>query len=405
MIPSHYLFDVFPGKRVHLGITGSIAAFRGLDLLRALVKSNLQVGATVTRAAARFVTPLSFESLGADPVYHDMFVSGESVYAHLEPGQQADALVICPATANTLAKMANGMADDMLSCQCLSFPGPIVVAPSMNPKLWNASATRSNWDTLMARGVIGVGPDQGNVACGETGAGRLAPVETIFIETLKALTPKDMAGTRVLVTLGPTREFFDRVRFWSNPSSGRMGASIAVAAWLRGADVHVVHGPTECIFPPSIHRTPVTSAREMFSACMDLWPGMDIGCFTAAVADFSPAPYSGGKLNKEDTRDGLHIDFTPNPDILYTAGTRKQQGQRLIGFAAEATDLLPAAKGKLERKNLDLIVANRIDQEGAGFGGAFNSVLLLGRNGQSRELTQLPKTEIAWRIWDWISGA
>ena len=359
----------------------------------------------MTRSAARFVTPLSFESLGADPVYHDMFVTGESVYAHLEPGQQTDVLVICPATANTLAKMAHGLADDMLSCQSLSFPGPVVVAPSMNPKLWNASATRANWDTLMSRGVIGVGPKQGNVACGDTGPGRLAPVEDIFLETLRALSPKDMLGTRVLITLGPTREFFDRVRFWSNPSSGKMGAAVAVAAWLRGAEVHVVHGPTQCSFPDGIHRTPVVSAGEMFTACMDLWPDMDTGGFTAAVADFSPTPYTGGKLKKEDTRDGLHIDFTPNPDILYTAGQRKKQGQRLIGFAAEAGDLLPAAQGKLTRKNLDLIVANRIDQEGTGFAGSTNSVLLLDPSGASRELTHLPKTEIAWRIWDWISGA
>jgi phosphopantothenoylcysteine decarboxylase/phosphopantothenate--cysteine ligase len=405
MIPSHYLFDSFPGRRVHLGVCGSIAAFRSLDLLRALTGNNIRVSTTVTPAAAQFVTPLSFESLGSDPVFQDMFLPGQSPYAHLEPGQECDALVICPATANTLAKMAHGLADDMLSCQALSFAGPVVVAPSMNPRLWNAPATRENWATLMARGVVGVGPEQGDVACGDTGTGRLAPVPEIFLETLRALAPKDMAGTKVLVTLGPTREFFDRVRFWSNPSSGTMGASVAVAAWLRGAEVHVVHGPTALAFPAGIHRTAVTTAREMFSAAMDLWPDMDAGCFTAAVADFSPEPYCGGKLKKEDTREGLHVDFTPNPDILLTAGKDKKPGQQLIGFAAEAGELLPAARGKLTRKNLDLIVANRIDLEDGGFGAATNSVLFLDGKGQSLELVHLPKTEIAWRIWDWISGA
>ncbi|HKK34008.1 MAG TPA: bifunctional phosphopantothenoylcysteine decarboxylase/phosphopantothenate--cysteine ligase CoaBC [Desulfomicrobiaceae bacterium] len=404
MIPAHYLFDCFPGRRVHLGVSGSIAAFRGLDLLRALTGNNLRVSATVTPSAAQFVTPLSFESLGAEPVYQDMFVPGQSPYAHLEPGQECDALIICPATANTLARMAHGLADDMLSCQALSFAGPVVVAPSMNPGLWNAPATRENWKTLMDRGVIGVGPVQGNVACGDTGTGRLAPVSDIFVETLRALSPRDLQGTRVLVTLGPTREFFDRVRFWSNPSSGTMGACVAVAAWLRGAEVHVVHGPISLELPAGIQRTAVTTAKEMFTACMDLWPNMDAGCFTAAVADFSPEPYPGGKLKKEDTRDGLHVDFTPNPDILYTVGHNKKPGQRLIGFAAEAGELPPAAKRKLDRKNLDLIVANRIDQDEGGFGATTNSVLMLDNRGQSRELVHLHKTKIAWRIWDWISG-
>lgn len=401
MQPVH--LSVLSGKRVHLGVTGSIAAYKALDLLRLLVKTDMTAGATLTGAAGRFVTDLAFASLGADPVYAPLFSDQDLPYAHLEPGQTAQALLIMPATANAIAKMANGLADDMLSCQALSFPGPILVAPSMNPKLWNAAATRENWDRLMARGVIPIGPDCGNVACGETGQGRMATVEQIYLETLRAVVPNDLTGTKILITLGPTREYFDKVRFWSNPSSGKMGWSMALCAWMRGAEVSVVHGPVDLEFPPAITTIPVISAREMFAAAMDLWPAMDIGCCTAAVADFAPEPYVGGKLKKETLDGTLNIRFSQNPDILQTMGQRKGSSQKLIGFAAEAVpDIRELALGKLRRKNLDLIVANRIDLPGSGFTSWENSVTLIDTQNTATSLDGLAKTDIAWRIWDWI---
>jgi phosphopantothenoylcysteine decarboxylase/phosphopantothenate--cysteine ligase len=394
---------IFAGKRVHLGVTGSVAAYKGLDLLRLFVKTGLDAGATLTQAASRFVTPLSFTSLGADPVYGPLFDDPLAPYAHLEPGQTAQALVIAPATANTLARIALGLADDMLSSQALSFEGPLIIAPCMNPRMWRNPATQTHWATLLSRGVIGIPPCSGDVACGDSGQGRLAATEDIYQTVLRTLVPGDLTGQKVLITLGPTREHFDRVRFWSNPSSGKMGWSLAMTAWLRGASVTVVHGPVDLTFPPGVETIGVQTAREMFTACMDLWPRMDIGCCTAAVADFSPVPHSGGKLKKDECPHGLQVDFTPNPDILKTMGQEKRSSQRLIGFAAEAvSDLQPVAQGKLTAKHLNLIVANRIDTDQTGFARWNNSVLLVDASGKTEEMHDRPKTEIAWRIWDWI---
>jgi len=398
VIPEHYLFDTFHGKRIHLGVTGSIAAYKALDLTRAFLRLNIQVGATLTEAARKFVTELSFSALGADPLFTDMFAQGMN-YDHLEPAV-ADAFVVAPATANTLAKMANGLADDLLSCQILAYPGPVLVAPAMNPRMWTAPATRRNWDVLGERGVRRISPDCGSVACGDTGQGRLAPVEEIFVQTLAALAPQDLAGRKVMLTLGPTREYFDRVRFWSNPSSGTMGATLAIAAALRGAEVTAVTGPVDLPLPAMIRRVPVVSAREMFEACRDLFPTQDIGCFTAAVADFRPPACDTGKFKKGGAP--LSLTFEPNPDILATLSGDKSSKQLTIGFAAEAQDLEENARGKLERKNLDLIVANPVDEPGAGFAARTNRVLVMDRHGRKESWPQLPKTEIAWRIWDWI---
>jgi len=398
VIPAHYLFDTFHGKRVHLGVTGSIAAYKALDLTRAFLRLNIQVGATLTESARRFVTDLSFGALGADPLFTDMFTSGAD-FDHLEPAV-ADAFVVAPATANILAKMAHGLADDLLSCQLLAYPGPVLAAPAMNPRMWSAPATRHNWEVLGQRGVVRIEPECGDVACGDTGQGRLAPIEEIFIRTLAALSPQDMRGKKVMLTLGPTREYFDRVRFWSNPSTGTMGACLAIAAALRGAEVTVVTGPVDLPLPAMIRRIPVTSAREMFEAAGDVFPSQDIGCFTAAVADFRPPACELGKFKKGGAP--LALTFEPNPDILATLSGSKKPGQVTIGFAAEAQDLERNAAGKLERKNLDLIVANPVDEAGAGFATPTNRVLVMDRHGRRESWPQLPKTEIAWRIWDWI---
>ena len=399
MIPAHYQFDTFHGKRIHLGITGSIAAYKALDLTRAFLHLNLQVGATLTESARKFVTELSFRALGADPLYTDMFAAGAD-FDHLEPSV-ADAFLVVPATANIIAKMSCGIADDLLSCQLLAYAGPVLVAPAMNPRMWSAPATRHNWSVLGERGITRIEPECGNVACGDTGQGRLAALDEIFIQTLGALSPQDLRGKKIMLTLGPTREYFDKARFWSNPSSGIMGASLAIAAALRGAEVTAITGPVDIALPSMIKRVPVVTAHDMFEAAKDIFPSQDIGCFTAAVADFRPPSCPTGKYKKIGAP--LNLTFDSNPDILATLSTAKKSWQQTIGFAAESQDLEHNAALKLRNKNLDLLIANPIDEAGAGFAAATNRVLVMDRHGRKEAWPQLPKTEIAWRIWDWIS--
>jgi len=400
---SHYGFAGYMGKRVHLGVTGSIAAYKALDLVRSLQNADCMVSATVTDSCAKFVTPLSFEALGASPVYTSMFggPGEDTAFGHLEPGQTADVMAIVPASANTMAKLAFGLADDMLACQALAFAGPKIIAPAMNPRMWENPTTQRNWEILGDLGFIRVIPDCGDVACGDTGTGRLAPVEEIHIAILKALSPQDLAGKKVLVTLGPTREPWDAVRFWSNPSSGTMGACVAMAAYLRGADVTVVAGPTNLTFPVGVTTISVSTAQEMYSACMDLWPDMDMACATAAVADYCPIPYGEEKFKKGGSDgDGITVEFVPNPDILKSMGSSKKEGQHLIGFAAETGNLQGEAQRKLETKNLDLIAANDISKAGSGFGVATNQMFVLDKMGRKETWPQLAKTEVAWRLWD-----
>lgn len=405
MSTAHLSFPCFLGRRVHLGVTGSVAAYKSLELLRLLVDAQVNVGVTLTPSAQRFIGAESFRALGAEPVHTAMFadVPSDDPFAHLTPGRSSQALVIAPATANTLAKLAHGLADDMLSTQALAFRGPLVLAPAMNPAMWAAPATQANWRTLLDRGVVGVGPAPGPVACGDTGEGRLAPVEDIFAAVLRALSPQDLSGKTVLVTLGPTREAWDAVRFLSNPSSGLMGACLAVSAWMRGAEVHVVAGPTALTFPPGISVTRVTTAQEMLDAATGLWPKADLACCTAAVCDFRPLPPATGtqqKLKKRDLAGELCITLEANPDILRSLGASKRQGQLLIGFAAETSDLLGQARLKLVEKQLDLIVANRIGQPGSGFDSATNAVTIVDGRGRVEQWPELKKTEVAWRIWD-----
>lgn len=407
MSTGHLRFPCFLGRRVHLGVTGSVAAYRGIELLRLYVQSQLGVDVTLTAAAQRFVGAESFRALGANQVHSAMFGpgAGDDPFVHLVPGQIAHALVIAPATANSIAKLAHGIADDLLSTQALAFSGPVLIAPAMNPAMWEAPATRQNWATLLSRGIIPIGPSSGAVACGDVGAGKLAPVEHILAETLRALSPKDLQGRTVLVTLGPTRESWDAVRYLSNPSSGLMGACLAVAAWMRGATVRVVSGPTMLELPPGIEVTRVTTAREMFAACHDIWPSADIACCTAAVCDYRPvAPENvaeGAKLKKRDLPPGdVVIRLEENPDILRSLGANKRDDQMLIGFAAETGDVEGQARMKLAEKNLDVIVGNKVGVAGSGFDSQTNVVTILDRKGRMEQWPELPKTEVAWRIWD-----
>lgn len=404
MQTTHCDFTGYQGRRVHLGVTGSVAAFKALSLLRRLLPSGVGVGVTLTEAAKRFVTPLSFEALGADPVYTELFDPEAANFAHLAPAQSADLLAVVPATANCLAKLAHGLADDLLSCQALAFEGPILVAPAMNPRLWRAAATQANWRTMLDRGVIGLTPDCGDMACGESGQGRLPGDEVIFTHILRALTPRDMAGKRVLVSLGPTREYFDAARFWSNPSTGLMGACLAMAAWLRGAAVTVVAGPVSWWFPDDMTVVPVTSAAEMYEACLEAWAGADVAVMAAAVADFAPKPHpGGGKFKKAAAGDHPPLVFSPTRDILAAMGRVKRAEQTLVGFCAETDRLRENALDKLTRKGCDVIVANPIGQADAGFASPQNSALVLAADGREESWAALPKTEMAWKLWDFTN--
>jgi phosphopantothenoylcysteine decarboxylase/phosphopantothenate--cysteine ligase len=413
MLPRHLSFTIHHGTRVQLGVTGSIAAYKALELLRIFHELDFIVGVTLTTAAARFVTPLSFEALGAEHVYAGMWEGADSTFGHLEPAQEARCLVVAPATANIMAKMAHGIADEILSTQALAFTGPVLLAPAMNPRLWDAKATQANLTVLRERGVLVLEPGTGAMACGEKGKGRLVGLPEIVAQVLKSLTPQDMTATKVLVTLGPTREFFDPARYWSNPSTGLMGASLAMAAWLRGAEVTVVHGPVDLWFPCDLQRIPVTTALQMYEACTALWPSQDLGLMTAAVSDFSPVPHGPEKFKKrsllmnQPSHSGLdgifQLDFKTNPDILRSLGANKSLKQKLLGFCAETSDLPEYAVSKLKEKNCDLMVANSIATSGSGFASPTNQVYVVDALGRSEQWPLLAKTEVAWRLLEWMT--
>ncbi len=404
---SHLKFTRFAGKRLHLGVCGSIAGYKALDLLRQWRDAGLDAGATLTASAQKFLTPLAFEALGASPVYAAMFPAGGNdaeVFPHLTPGASAHAFAIVAASATTLARLAHGLGDEILSCQALAFSGPLVLAPAMNPRMWANTATRENWETLRRRGHILVEPVCGRVACMEEGAGRLADPRDIYLAVLRAVSPQDLRGQKILLTLGPTRDFWDGIRYWSNPSTGSMGASLAVAAHLRGATVHAVTGPGAVPgspwLPDGIIRHSVIGAKDMFAAASDLWPDMDAGIFTAAVADFAPEKWGDGKFKKAGApAEGLRIAFTPNPDILKTLAAARKPGQKVVGFAAEADNLEEAALRKLAEKNADMIVGNLL----SGFTSADNTVFVADRSGAQEHWPPMPKPDLAWRILDWLS--
>ncbi len=424
---AHLAFHFAKNRRLHLAVCGSVAAYRAPDLVRMWSDAGIHVSATLSPAATRFITPLTFEALGASPIYGDMFggsgIGGSGPFDHLEPGQTAQAMVIAPASADTIARLACGMADTMVACQALAFRGPLVIAPAMNPAMWSNAATKANIATLRGRGHSIVEPACGRTACLEEGQGRLADLRLIYAHGLKALVQADIArgttqslvGKKVMVTLGPTQERWDGVRHWTNPSTGIMGASLAMAAWLRGAEVHAICGPNTkaTTWLPEgygLTRYDVGSARDMFEVAESLWTGahenMDYGIFTAAVADFSPVPHGLEKFKKNSQEDGFSLRFMPNPDILATLGNAKKTHQKVMGFAAETDNLLASMRSKLQRKNADMIVGNYIGgakgSSGAGFGSATNAVQIVDRHGKVAELAQQSKPDIAWSALSWL---
>ena len=398
-------FSVLKGRRLHLGVCGSIAAYKAVEILRALQKADIAVSVTLTEAATRFIAPLTFASLGADPVYTRMFGQDEGVpFGHLQPGRTAEAMLIAPASATTLSRLASGMADEMLAAQALAFPGPIVIAPAMNPHMWLNPATQHNVKLLTERGCTFVYPASGAVACGDTGQGRLAEPEEILLAAAKALLPQDLAGQTLLVTLGPTWESWDGVRVWTNRSTGRMGAALVYAAWLRGATVRAVAGPGVPKLPGGVERHDVESAAQMFEAAKTIWPGADVGIFSAAVADFHPVPFGPEKFKKQSAAAGFSVSFKPNPDILATLAAEARPGQKLLGFAAETSGLEEAARGKLHRKKTHLIAGNLVGGAAdSGFAASTNSMFVCDCTGREEIWPVMSKEDVAWRLLDWLS--
>ncbi|MCA1743518.1 MAG: bifunctional phosphopantothenoylcysteine decarboxylase/phosphopantothenate--cysteine ligase CoaBC [Desulfovibrionales bacterium] len=404
MLPDHYpIFRIFSGKRIHLGITGSVAAYKSIELWRLLNDSMVDAGATLTPCASQFIGPMTLSALGVDPVYSGSKWNHSDPYPHLFPAHSAHTFAVVPATANIMANAARGLANDLLSTQILAYNNPVHFFPAMNPGMWSNAATQDNVKLLDTRGHRIILPHEGKVACGDEGQGKLAPVPVIYYHILKALSPQDMAGQSILVTAGPTHEYFDLVRYISNPSSGRMGLAIALTCWLRGARVFFVHGPIGKTFPlPRFDLLPVTSARDMFSACSSVWDQCDKGIFSAAVSDFAPVPCTDLKFKKTGL-DSMKMDMNSNPDILATLSAKKNVNQITVGFAAEASDLEFNARDKLQRKNLDIIVANLVRTEQTPFGSPDNQVLVMDKKGRTESWPSLSKAQVAWRLVDWFT--
>ena len=391
--------------RITLGVTGGVAAYKSAELVRRLQTEGHTVQVVMTRAAREFITPLTFAALSGQKVITDLFTGGESgdpnlesAIEHIAVAQRTDLLLVAPATADTLAKFARGLADDFLSTLYLASTAPVVLAPAMNVNMWQHAATQENIATLRKRGVRIVEPGEGYLACGMTGPGRLAAQEEILKAVREiAEAGHDLAGETVLVTAGPTCEDLDPVRFITNRSSGKMGYAVAEAAAQRGAKVILVSGPTALETPEGIERVDVRSAEEMLRAVKTRFAKATIAVFAAAVADYRPASASTAKIKR--TNEALTIRLEPNPDILATVAKEKAE-QVVVGFAAETDHVAENARKKLDAKNADLMVANDVTAEGAGFDVDTNIVTIFSRDGRDLPLPRLPKAEVAQRILD-----
>ena len=390
------------GKNIVLGVTGGIAAYKAVELLRLLTRGGADVHVIMTGSAMEFVTSLTFQTLSMNPVSTSLFnLLSEREIGHISLADRADLVIIAPATANIIGKLANGIADDMLTTTVMASRAPILIAPAMNVNMYQNPAYKENEAKLKSRGVLFVEPVKGLLACGWEGEGKLQEPEVIFEEAQTALAAKDLAGERLLVTAGPTREELDPVRFISNHSSGKMGYAIARAARRRGAEVTLVTGPTSLPEPHGVVAVPVVSALEMREAVIGHARQSTIIIKAAAVADYRPALRADMKIKKGDAPETLQLER--NPDILEELG--KSKGKfLLIGFAAETDDLLKNARKKIKEKNLDMVVANDVSKAGAGFNVDTNIVKLIFRGGRVEELPIMGKEELADVILDRVAG-
>lgn len=384
--------SVFEGKHILLGVTGSIAAYKAADIASKLTQAGAEVDVVLTEHARRFITEITFRAITRRPVLIDLFDEPEErQIAHIHLAKRADVLLIAPATANILAKLAYGIADDLLTTLALATQAKLVIAPAMNTVMWQPPATQENVRILEERGARFVYPVEGMLACGDVGAGKLADTPTILQAVEEVLNPP-LRGVRVLVTAGPTEEPIDAVRHISNPSSGKMGYAIAEEAVRQGAEVTLVTGPTLLEPPAGAKTVCVRTAEQMLDACLQMYDQADVVIATAAVSDYRPAEVWQGKRKKGEQE--WTIRLVPNPDILRTLGARKGK-HILVGFAAETEELLQNAQTKLREKNLDLIVANDVSQEGSGFRTDTNRVTLLWADGSQQALPLMSKREVA----------
>lgn len=389
------------GKKIVLGVTGGIAVYKAVDLVSRLRKQGCQVRVVMTEHAQQFVTPLTFKEISGNQVAVSMWSSNQEFNVeHIALANWADAFVVAPATANILAKMAYGLADDLLSTTLLAAQAPIVMCPAMNTGMYENAATQENIAKLQGRGVTVMPPAVGKLACGTSGAGRLPEPQEIveFLSAFFAKREGDMCGLKVLVTAAGTREPIDPVRYVGNRSSGKMGYAVAQMAAERGAEVLLVSGPSALATPANVKAVKVETTNEMLEACLAAYDDVDIVIKAAAVADYRPRDVADQKIKKK-TDDALTVVMDKNPDILKTLGGKKTH-QVLVGFAAETQNLLENARDKVVKKNLDMIVANDVTAAGAGFNADTNIVKFLFANGEVRSLEQMPKVDVANCILD-----
>jgi phosphopantothenoylcysteine decarboxylase / phosphopantothenate---cysteine ligase len=388
-------------KRVIVGVTGGIAAYKAAELVRLLVKEGARTKVAMTQNATRFVTPLTFEALSGNKVIAGMWDAETGAMDHIHWGQESDLVIVAPATANFIAKMAHGLGDDFLSTMVLAASAGILVCPAMNTHMFLNPVTQANLGLLKERGCAVMEPGEGGLACGTEGAGRLPEPEDILEEARKLLSPQDLAGLRFLVTAGPTIEPLDPVRYMTNRSSGRMGYAIAGVARMRGGAVTLVSGPTSLKPPRGVALERVNTAEEMRRAVLDGCRGFDVIIKAAAVLDYKPRERAAHKIKRKGQEQTLEL--IENPDILAELGCDRDAGRRLlVGFAAETQDLLVHAQEKLKKKNLDMIVANDVSRHDAGFEVNTNSVKVIYRDGRVEEWALMPKEEVAHRLLDRI---
>jgi phosphopantothenoylcysteine decarboxylase/phosphopantothenate--cysteine ligase len=386
---------IFTGKRILLGVSGGIAAYKAAELARRLVGAGAKVKVVMTHASREFVGPLTFEALTGEPVGLALFGPESAPLEHVALGQETDAIVLAPATANLLGKLAAGIGDDLLTTVMLAATRPVLLCPAMNDKMWQNPVVQENLQRLKGRGYEVLTPGSGELACGAVGLGRLPEPETIVEALARLVSPQDLAGYKVLVTAGPTQEDFDPVRFLTNRSSGKQGYALARAAWRRGAEVFLVSGPTALPAPCGVERLMVRSAREMEAAVTERFAGVDAVLMAAAVGDYRPGQVEVKKMKRGQAEVQYHL--VQNPDILKGLGRLKTR-QVLVGFAAETHDLEAEARRKLQEKNLDLIVANDVNRPDSGFQVDTNEVTLIAREGKAEALPLLSKEEVAERL-------
>lgn len=387
------------GKQIVLGVTGGIAAYKVVELVRQFRKRDAKVYIIMTKNAQQFITPLTFQTISGNQVFTDLFNSFQPEIDHIALADKADILIIAPATANIIAKIASGCADDLLSTVVLATRAPMLIAPAMNAKMWDNPVVKQNIEKLKERSFKIIEPTTGELACGYEGKGRLAEIEDIVEEAITILTKKDFQGERILITAGPTHEPIDPVRFLANRSSGKMGYALAKASHRRGAEVRFIIGPINFQPIPHIHTTPVETSLEMNKAVLHHYKSCSIVIKAAAVADYRPKKIFQDKMKK--TYKTFTLGLERNPDILYQLG--KNKGNRiLVGFAAETRNIISQAKSKLDKKNLDLIVVNNAHQKKGGFGSDSNEVTLIDYEGKIDALPLMGKEEVADKILDKI---